>query len=63
LQYFIVFHGSSYLFTALCAKGQGLWVILIMTRFLKEARPDFGYFNYGPTFTEVFSGKFTGPRD
>jgi hypothetical protein len=41
---------------------QGLWVILIMTRFFKEARTDkVGYFNYGPGklfFAVVFSGKF-----
>jgi hypothetical protein len=58
------------LFTALCAKGQGLRVVLIMTK-LKSSRQaphgvfisptKSGYFNYGPTFTEVFSpsgGKF-----
>jgi hypothetical protein len=32
--------------------------VLIMTRFLKEARPDkVGYFNYGPEKLQVFSGK------
>jgi hypothetical protein len=37
---------------------QGLRVILIMTKFALVAdKPLTGYFNYGPTFTEVFSRK------